>query len=270
VNIALPALVIILGLLPGIVFFHGYFSGRFPKQIAAVSGVSELALYIIFAVPLGAFWLAVTSRLGFQPDYSLLGRLILGQDSTGTVGADLTSDLRGTWALTATVYTLVLIASFLAGNVLRKLVWTLRIDIRVPFLRMKHEWYYTLQGRLPALPRQIVPFADVLIEHAHTTQLYQGIVSSFEVNREGGISQLMLRETYKDEGKDAPNRWKLIPGDRFIVMGPAIRSINMRYFVIEPAEPEAPKNRTARARARWQAMKSLIRHLSRSFMFEEP
>jgi len=262
-NLALPALAIILGLLPGIVFFHGYFSGRFPKQLAAISGVSELGLYVMLAVPLDALGIAVTSLFNITLDYGLAARLILGQV---TVATDLATRVHNSWALTTLTYSAVLLGSFLAGNVLRKIVWTFRVDVKVSLLRMKHEWYYVLQGRLPALPREVVPFTDVLMEHAGSLQRYQGIVSSFEVNREGGISQLILREAHKGQGLGVRSRWKRIPGDRFIIMGSAIRSINMRYIVIQPVQPtDGPAARqpvlgTVRAG----------RDLLRRFLLEEP
>lgn len=258
-NIALPAIVIILGLLPGILFFHGYFSGRFPKQVAAISGVSELALYVVFAVPVDAIALACTSGLGIEVDYRLLGRLLLGENSKDA-GTTLGATIGATRTITAVSYSLVLLGSFLLGNILRKLVWTFRLDLRVAFLRMKHEWFYILQGRLPPLSRSIVPYADVLVEHPDGTQLYQGIVSSFEVNRDGGINQLILREAYRGKGRGQEFSWKPIPGDRFIVMGAAIRSLNMRYIAIEQPAAAAKSDRYKR----W------ARRLLRTFFFEEP
>ena len=58
-NLALPALVILLGLLPGICCFYGYFAGRFNKRSAGVSAAEELSLYVVCAIPIDAvaIWL---------------------------------------------------------------------------------------------------------------------------------------------------------------------------------------------------------------------
>lgn len=250
---------IILGLLPGIVFFKGYFSGRFSKRLAAISGVSELALYVLFAVPLD--WLAlalVRSWLGWELDFGLVTQLLLGPNTEATTAA-LAQSIRESWPVTAPIYSGVLVGSFLLGNLVRKTVWLLRLDATFPFFRMRHEWYYVLQGRLPTLPRQPIPYADVLIEEPGGTKLYQGIVSSFEVDQQGNISQLILREAYKGQHGPTPTQFKAIPGDRFVVMGTAIRSINMRYIVTEPPP-----------RLTWRTPFKKLGHGLKRFLWEEP
>ena len=254
---------IILGLLPGIVFFKGYFSGRFSKRLAAISGVSELALYVLFAVPLD--WLAlklVYWWFGLELDFGMAAQLLLGpatEQATGT----LARSIRESWPVTAPIYSGVLVGSFLLGNLVRKIVWLMRLDVRFPFFRMRHEWYYVLQGRLPALQRQVIPYADVLIEEpggTGGTRLYQGIVSSFEVDQQGNISQIILRDAYKGQhGWGGPTEFKSIPGDRFVVMGSAIRSINLRYII-----PELPPA------VSWRKPKQKIVHLIKRFLWEEP
>ena len=258
-NFALPAVMIILGLLPGIVFFKGYFAGRFSKRLAAISGVSELALYIVFAVPLD--WLALVfanSLFGLDVDFTLAARLLLGINTEQTVAA-VAHSIGETWSGTGPAYFGVLASAFLLGNLVRKVVWALRLDARFPFFRMRHEWYYVLQGRLHTLPRQVIPYADVLIEEPGGTKLYQGIVSSFEVDERGNISQLILREAYKGQRGPSPMQFKPIPGDRFVVMGNAIRSINLRYIVPEPL----PK-------PTWRTPLKKFEHGLKRFLWEEP
>ena len=263
-NIALPAVTIILGLLPGIVFFQSYFSGRFSKEAAAISAVSELALYVLFAVPLDAIALAISSWSGSQLDFDLIAGVVLGNDPTGHLRSLLAQNLANSWALTTTTYLVVLLGAFVVGVFLRKLVWMLRLDVELPLLRMKHQWYYVLQGRLPSLPRNVVTIVDVMIEHPGAAQLYRGVVSSFEVDRNGSVGQLMLRESYRRSSQSTPEHtiWKQIPGDRFIVSGSAIRSINLTYLV---PEPESVK----RARRRDRLIANANR-LWRRFWLEEP
>jgi hypothetical protein len=257
-NVALPAVMIVLGLLPGIVFFKGYFSGRFSKRFAAISGVSELALYIVFAVPLDWVALLLANLLGLNVDFTLAARLLLGINTEQTAAA-LARTIGETWGVTAPAYFGVLAGAFLLGNLVRKTVWALRLDARVPFFRMRHEWYYLLQGRASTLPRQVIPYADVLIEEPGGTKLYQGIVSSFEVDERGNVSQLILREAYRGLHGPRPTQFKPIPGDRFVVMGTAIRSINMRYIIPTPLP-----------RLRWSTPIKKLRHGLKRFFWEEP
>lgn len=53
---ALSAIAAVIGLLPGIACFNAYFSGKFPRRLAGLSTVSELALYVCLAVPLWLVW----------------------------------------------------------------------------------------------------------------------------------------------------------------------------------------------------------------------
>ena len=257
-NFALPAVTIILGLLPGIVFFKGYFSGRFTKRLASISGVSELALYIVFAVPLNWLGLVLVKRFGLDVDFTLAARLLLGINTEQTV----TMVARGigeTWRVTGPAYFGVLFGSFVLGNLVRKTVWAVRLDARFPIFRMRHEWYYVLQGRLDTLPRPVIPYADILIEGPGGTKLYQGIVSSFDVDQHGGISQVILREAYKGQDGPSPTQFTPIPGDRFVIMGAAIRSINMRYII-----PVALPKLT------WKTPLRKIGHGVKRFLWEDP
>lgn len=265
-NFALPAVMIILGLLPGIVFFKGYFSGRFPKRLAAITGVAELALYVVFAVPID--WLAlrvVRAWFGLELDFLLSAKLLLGP--TGQHEA-IAESIRESWTITAPVYFGVLVGAFLLGNLIRKLVWVFRLDLRFPFFRMRHEWYYVLLGRAHSLPRSTVPFTDVLVEQPGGTQLYQGVVSSFEVGEDGNINQLILRSTYKDQGPGVQPRWRKVEGDRFVIAGPVIQSINMRYIIPEPPDIDT-RRRDWRAWRGWGVFRS-VWSFSRRFWLEEP
>lgn len=258
-NIALPAITIILGLLPGIVFFESYFSGRFTKQAAAISGVSELALYVLFAVPLNGIALAITHARGSDLDFNVVAGALLGSDQSGQLRKTLADGFIENWRLTIQTYMSVLVAAFLAGSMLRKVVWAFRLDVHFPLLRMKHDWYYILQGRLKGVERNAWAIVDVLIEHPGTTQLYRGIVSGFQVNRDGGIKQLILRAAERDQvgqpiTAGTVSRWKPIPGDKFIIMGSAIRSINLRHTVMPEVVPVKKPSKWRRAGAtmgRW-------------------
>lgn len=259
-NIALPTFVIILGLLPGILFFHSYFSGRFTRQVAGLAGISEVALYVIFAVPLDAASLWAASRVGLTFDFGLTARLLLGLP-TDITATRLAERISSAWAVQSVSYLATLLLAVLTGGFLRKLVWAARLDVLVPLLQMKHEWYYMLLGRLRSLPwSSVVPYTDVLVQHANETQLYQGILSGFELARDGSISRLMLTDAYRGRERGPAFNWKQIPGDKFVVIGSCIRSLNMRYAVLEEkVEP----TRIARVKRR-------VRTYWRRFWVEEP
>jgi len=143
----------------------------------------------------------------------------------------------------------------------RRIIWAARMDLKFPlFLRMKPDWYYVLQGRLKGLPRRVIPYADVLVSHPGDagTRLYVGVVWDFEVTRGGDIKSLVLVATKRYSGRGDQATIKDILGERFIVLGATIHSINMRYAHLAPPA------------GWWAKLRYRLNGLWRSFAFEEP
>ncbi len=255
-NLALSTVAIILGLLPGIVFWNSYLSGRFSRQVFGASTVSELAWYVVLAVPINAVALAIV-----RDDPRAFPLRAAVEVLTGTAGQDLTqvvAAIQASWRFNVAGYLLLIAASYVAGNVARRLVWSLRLDTRLPTLRMKHHWYYLLQGRRRNTYRQVLPYADVLVEHPEGSRLYRGLVTAFEPSEAGEIKELVLQDAQRGKGRGTEFKWADIPGERLILLGPAIHSINMRYVFFTP-----PKGW-------WQRCKYEVLAFVRSFLFEEP
>jgi hypothetical protein len=236
VNIALPGILIILGLVPGIIFYSAYYSGSFPKQFAAVSPVSELAQYVLFAVPLDllGFWLHSRAH---TLDFDVTLRLITGSVDPVAFPA-VSRALQSSLVDAAKWYILLLIVAAGAGSLIRHLVWATRLDLRLPFLRMRNTWYYPLLGRLQSVPRwSIIPHADVMTELGNETRLFRGIVSDFEGAADGTIKSLVLVNAQRGKGRGDLFKWQAIPGDRLILLGASIQSINMAYLVVDSTKP---------------------------------
>ena len=254
-NLALSSVFIILGVLPGIVFWNSYLSGKFPRQIRGTSPVAELALYVFLAVPInaGALWVIRDDPRALKLD-TVLEILI------GKAGDNLSqvASLEGSWRFTVVSYLLLIIVCYVAGSLLRRLVWALRLDARFRLLEMKHGWYYLLQGRLPGVPREVLPYADILVTHPEGSRLYRGLVTAFEPMDTGEIKELVLQDAQRGKGRGKRFKWADVPGNQFILLGPTIHSINMRYVYITP-----PKG--GRDRALYE-----LRAFARSFLFEEP
>ena len=255
-NIALSTVGIILGVLPGIIFWNSYLSGRFSRQIFGASTVSELARYIVLAVPLNATAIAIIGK-----DARVISLTTVLQILTGPSGdlGPLVANIRTNWQFNVIAYLLLLAGAYAAGNLARRVVWSLRLDARLPALRMKHSWFYLLQGRFPGTPRQVLPYADVLVSHpGEGSRLYRGLVTSFEPSQTGEIKELILQDAQRGKGRGAEFKWMDIPGRRLILLGPTIHSINMRYVYVAP-----PKTKGRRFAYE-------VKALARSFLFDEP
>jgi hypothetical protein len=262
-NLALPALVILLGLLPGIACFYGYFAGRFDKRSAGLSGVEELALYVIFAIPINAVALVACRWAGVPFQFGIATHLLVGNVSDASAN-EIASFLQRAAVRSSVTYLVILACSYALGSLCRRIVWTCRLDVLIPALRLKHSWYYVLQGRLPTLSRRVLPFVDVLTEHPgeppSNSRLYRGVVIDFEISSTGGIDSLTLVNAKRGRGRGETFKWVDIPSSRLVVVGSTIHSINMTYVELDEPLPVKPFDRF-RQRARMAL---------RRFLFEEP
>jgi hypothetical protein len=263
VNLALPALVILLGVLPGIACFYGYFASRFDKRTAGLSGVEELALYVVFALPINAISLIVCRRIGIPFHFDVATRLLTAS-LTDVALKEVAADLQRVAVTSSFAYLVTLVVSYGIGSACRRCVWMCRLDVWVPMLRLKPSWYYILQGRLRGLPRRVVSYVDVLTtlsgEPPDNSRLYRGIVIDFEISSSGGIDSLTLIHALRSSGRGDKFTWKNIPSDRLLIVGTMIHSINLTYFALE--EP-VPSHKSDRVRHE-------ISSVWRRFVFEEP
>lgn len=260
-NLALPALVILLGLLPGICCFYGYFAGRFDKRTAGVSGVEELALYVLFAIPIDVSALWLYRQLGIGFDFTVATHLLAGNLADAAVHNEVATYFQRSVGLNARAYLVVLLAGFAIGSLGRRFVWACRLDTKVPYLRIKHGWFYILQGRVAGLPRVVASYVDVLTtlpdKDGSQTRLYRGLVVDFEISPSGGIESLTLERAMRGKGRGDQFAWMEIPSTKLLIMGGTIHSINVTYLAIEKP------NQSLRLGGR-------LRVWLRSFAFEEP
>jgi len=241
-NFALPAIAVILAVIPGVAFLVGYVSEQFPRKAFALSPVSELAVYLALAVPIDA--LAIGLGITFHvplPDLSLVERVFVGEWSDSSLWM-LHQDLSSCGFASLTYYVFVVIVSGFAGWGAQRYVWAHRLDVRWPILRMRHDWHNNLMGRLPNQPADLVPYADVLATHpSEGDRLYSGIVSRFEVNNDGSLRVLILEDAQRGKGRGVMFEWKPIkPSNGFAILGTTIISINFRYVALEDPPASVP------------------------------
>src|SRR2546422_8159369 len=138
-DIAFSTTLIVLGLLPGIVFWNSYFSGKFPRQVRAPTPIAELALYVFLAVPINAAALWIVSDAHRMLKLKTVLQLVTGE-AAKNINA-VAASIQCTWRFTVVAYVLLIVACFLAGSILRRLVWAFRLDTRFRLLQMKHAWF---------------------------------------------------------------------------------------------------------------------------------
>ncbi len=236
-SIALPTLLLVAALIPGIAFVSFFYAGKFPRQLTGLSPLSELALYFLWALPIDAIALRIVGDSLTRSTFNFMGQL-LGFSSERVSPEAVYCFLRaGHWWNWTWTYVFVVVAAAIAGSTARRLVWALRLDVLVPLLRLKAEWFYVLLGRTTVRPREIIPQADVLVNHPDGSRLYAGVVSGFEASKDGGIEQLYLTGAQRYRRSKSRKKAQTIvdvPGDVLAIPGATIHSINMRYFIQRP------------------------------------
>jgi hypothetical protein len=241
VNLALPALVLFLGLLPGVCCFYAYFAGRFDKRTAGVSATEELALYVVFAIPLdlAAYWFYRWLGVPFQ--FGIATHLLAGDLSDTAIHNEVATYFQGFLFSNAWTYFSLLVVSFCIGSLGRRIVWASRLDVKIPYLRMRHEWFYILQGRVLQNPRGVISYVDVMTKlpdrDGSQTRLFRGVILDFQIAPTGGIESLTLGQAKRGKGREKEFRWLEIPSSRLVIMGGDIHSINVTYFTIGEEYP---------------------------------
>lgn len=234
-SIALPTLLVVAAIIPGIAFLNSYYAGKLPRQLTGLSPLAELALYFFWAVPVDGLALG---SVGVTLNRLTLDAVLGTSDAATRAAAQrllLSPFLGSGWWSLLCWYVLVVSAAAVAGALLRRLVWALRLDARIPALRLQTEWYYTLLGRRPSLLTRIIPQVDVLVEHPGPTgtRLFVGVVAGFGLSKDGGIEELYLQAAQRHRRKKKGGIDIVdIPGDVLSIKGSTILSTNMRYYEI--------------------------------------
>jgi hypothetical protein len=236
VNFALPALVILLTLLPGVVFGRGYYSGRFARTLSGISGSSEAALYVLLAIPidLGALWIAKLWNVA--PDWPAVFHSIFGSLPDAAAVRELSVAVERDLTVTAKWYVITLVASYVFGAATRRFVWATRLDTKVHVLRMRNEWFYRFLGKRS---RSNATVADVLTTAPEdASRLYRGVVINFQPAEAGGLQLLTLSVVKRGWGRGQDFVWLDVPGDELMLLGPCIHSINLTYVDVPGVSAE--------------------------------
>jgi hypothetical protein len=235
VSIALPTLLLVAALVPSIAFVNSFYAGKFPRQLSGLSPLGELALYFFWALLIDSIALHVAGVTVNRPVFDVAARLFGLSDKPLSLDASFGFVQQGGWWPWVWGYALLVFLAAAAGSVSRRFVWALRLDVLIPILRLRAEWFYVLLGRTSVTPKRVLPQADVLVSHPQGSRLYAGIVLGLEPSKDGTIEELYLIAAQRYR-KNASGTDEIvdIPGDVLMIPGETIHSINMRYLVRPP------------------------------------
>ncbi|MET0090378.1 MAG: hypothetical protein ABW068_10230 [Candidatus Thiodiazotropha sp.] len=237
-NLAFPALLTFLLILPGFIFRAAYTRSE-RTQLDNRPFTSETVKSLILATLLHTLWLwAAKALFSVKLDYQ--GFLTIYTSAHGAL-LDGTINSAAHHMPQIIFYLMSLyICAYLMGRSLQKLVLRLKLD-RHPLLsdlfRFDTPWFYLFKGYNEEGEEAHFVKLAVTINQGGATYLYYGILEDFFLTDAGHLDRLVLssvvrRRLEADEEDAEQARFYEIAGDRFVLKYTDITSLNIEYYKI--------------------------------------
>lgn len=243
-NVALPALVIFVLLLPGFALRTRY--KRVERTSLDYSPFGQVVTEgIAWAAFLHAVWLAGAYLLFDQRLRTdvLIG--LLGSDSASQGAAMRYLRATDTWI--AVYFGTLYVAALTAGGMARAAITRFRLDQRDSKLAFwfrfsQAPWYYLLTAAdLPDSEKPDLILASAIVQAGKDAYLYSGVVEYYYVSEEGQLDRLVLsgagrRRLDADKASaDQPRdeRFYPIDGDFLVLRYEEVVTLNIQYVRLE-------------------------------------
>jgi hypothetical protein len=260
-NIAFPALVVLLLLLPGVLFSYAYRRGTWSSPISFGSVSNEVARGALFALPVHLLTTLLAESLGPSVDYEALALVLTGRIDPATPhGASALRAIADHPRWILSYFAGASAVGFVLGLACFGFVRTFYLDLRLNLLRFDNPWYYLLSGEAEIVQRldheslndQEIEAAkedvggvyiSAVVEQGGAPVLYWGTLSDFYFDSTGALDFLVLQEAYRRPlvSGDDPERDALPPasedyyyvrGDYFVLPYADIKTLNVDYFYL--------------------------------------
>lgn len=262
-NLAFPALFILLLVLPGLILRYTYARGpwRWESPTSITNLSDEIAYSVAFAVGLHWVWIAIADAIGNPVDLRSAISLLTG--AYGHNSAYFDRSMRSVADHYGWVGSYFLSLYAAAGTLGFVLHWTVRrfkLDRKTRFFRFRNEWYYLLSGEVLEFSESPEPapaidgvYLSAVVDHSDGSFLYRGIVRDFTFGRDGQLEKIILtlahrRKLESDRAATQPpiagaaplpsdDRYYMIDGDFFVLRYSETTTINLDYFALfDPQE----------------------------------
>jgi hypothetical protein len=252
VNFALPAITLLLLLLPGILAVQGFLGkiGRRTSDPVGQAGITWawlVALLIAPPIHLGLSAALVAARIALPPDLHAIFVLLSGQFTDNTDFARTVASVIGSpWRVTL-YFLLASLVGLALGRLAQLLVRGSELDRRFGSLHFGNDWHYLFNGEISSdVPRPDAVVVAVTVEHAGQAYLYVGYLRDYAVDRDGELKRLHMNSVVrrrmgddrepgqKQEMPDRTGRFYPITGDELVIIFRDVRTLNVRYLYIKP------------------------------------
>ncbi|MEJ0038488.1 MAG: hypothetical protein WDO68_20825 [Gammaproteobacteria bacterium] len=250
-NFALPAITLLLLLLPGILAVQGFLGriGRKTSDPVGQAGLTWAGLVALLIAPV--IHLLLTSALHVfgapPPDLHATLVLLSGRFDDQTefqraIGAVIGS----AWPVTA-YFLAASLLGLIFGSIAQRVVRHLQLDRTFPAFRFASDWHYLFEGEIRSdLPRPDFVVVAVTVEHAGTAYLYVGVLRHYAVDRQGELARLHMNSVVRrpiaedrapgqqQQLPDQSGRFYPITGDELVIVFREVRTLNVRYMYLKP------------------------------------
>ncbi len=270
-SIALPALLITLLILPGVLLSYCYRKGlwRSPIQLGPLQ--DEIGRGVLWAIPINLVAFTLADVLPTPDvDFDALVWLLTGYDGMNADQVSMYMKSITSYPISILGYLLIVnLSGATLGFLLHYLVRRYHFDLKYEFLRFKNEWHYLFSGEarfFELSPKFITrtyvkeaglsatgfAFVTLALEQGKDVYLYRGILSDYFFERGGHLDKIILEAPERriitaDEGDmdpfDMDDRFYRIEGDFFVIKYKEVKNLNIYYFAIyeEDETMAAPK-----------------------------
>lgn len=269
-NLAFPALFVLLLLLPGILLSYSYRRGFFRRSPITLGPIKdEIGRGIVLAIFLHAGGLYVSwLSIGWVPQTDVFLAVFAG---VGEVDPKVAAEefTVGLWYLVVTNG-----VAFVVGLLGHGIVRYWELDLKRERLRFNNEWHYLFSGEARKFPTERKAsvdfvFISVVVEQGEDSILYWGLLSYYFFDRTGALDKIVLTDaqrrflsTESDRGSNpsdseksdpssdkesnssddsetedvalplSSDRYYSIRGEYFIIEYEGVQTLNVEYFEV--------------------------------------
>jgi hypothetical protein len=258
VNLALPAIIVFLLLLPGFIL-----RARLKRVERTSLDFSPFGQVVVEAV----LWALLAHSLWLLFSYFIFDRVLLTTEFLKLLSADTraqataieATDRSGGWV--GAYFLTIFLASTIVPNVGRNLVTRFRLDRGGAklgrFFRFHHApWYYLLTGA--DFDKEKEPdliLISAIVEVAGNAYIYSGVLDGYLVNSEGQLDRLVLQQAMRrsmesDKKLERPLAWPVamrfypIDGDYFVLRYSEAITLNVEYIRLSVMDAAPQKQST--------------------------
>lgn len=248
-NFALPAITLLLLLLPGILAVQGFLGriGRKTSDPVGQAGLTWAGLIALLIAPIIHLVLNAVLNLFGTPAPDLHATLVLlsGQfDAPGEFQRAINSVIGWPWHVTA-YFAAASMLGLVVGWTAQRVVRSAGLDRTFSAFRFANDWHYLFKGEIrPDLPKPDFVVVAATVEHAGQAYLYVGVLRHYSVDRQGELARLHMNSVVRrpigedrtpgqaQQLPDRTGRFYPITGDELVIVFRDVKTLNVRYMYL--------------------------------------